>query len=77
MICNPPYGERVGHDEDILVLYDELVAWGESLGEGWRFCFLAGHPGLERAIRAQPRLKKPMSNGPIKAHVLVYDSLVR
>ncbi|MCB9652081.1 MAG: hypothetical protein H6730_36595 [Deltaproteobacteria bacterium] len=77
VICNPPYGERVGHDEDILVLYDELVAWGESLGEGWRFCFLAGHPGLERAIRAQPRLKKPMSNGPIKAHVLVYDSLVR
>jgi 23S rRNA G2445 N2-methylase RlmL len=75
VVCNPPYGERVGYDEDILIMYDELVAWGLSLGPGWRFCFLAGHPGLERAIRAQPRLKKPMSNGPIKAHVLVYDGL--
>lgn len=75
VICNPPYGERLGEEQDVLALYDALIEWGQSLGPGWRFCFLAGHPGLEPRIPTQPRLKKPMSNGPIKAHVLVYDSL--
>lgn len=76
VICNPPYGERLGDEEQALALFEALVEWGQSLGPGWRFCFLAGHPKLETMISAQPRLKKPMSNGPIKAHVLVYDRLV-
>lgn len=75
VICNPPYGERLGEEEDVIALYQDLVRWGQSMGPKWRFCFLSGHPALEESIPTQPRLKKPMSNGPLKAHVLVYDRL--
>lgn len=76
VICNPPYGERLGDEDEVRELYARLVAWAQEFGSGWRFCFLAGHPALEETIPTQPRMKKPMSNGPIKAHLLVYDRLV-
>lgn len=76
VVCNPPYGERLGEDEDELwEMHRALAHWAEQLGPGWRCAFFAGHPGLERAIRAQPRMKKPVSNGPLKGHVLVYGEL--
>ncbi len=76
VICNPPYGERLGEEEDVIELYVDLVRWGQAMGPNWRFCFISGHPALEQCIPTQPRLKKPMSNGPLKAHVLVYDRLI-
>lgn len=76
VICNPPYGERLNNPDDVYDLYREMVQWGQTLGPNWRFCFISGHYGLEQCIPTQPKLKKPMSNGPLKAHLLVYDSLI-
>ena len=69
VICNPPYGERVGHDEDILVLYEELALLLPRRPPGPR----ARDPGPAEAQKAhvqrppqgpRPRLRPPDLRGP-------------
>lgn len=75
LIVNPPYGERLspGEDDKLNELYAELGALWRRLGPGWRACFLVAHPDFEKAFGAQPRVTKPMSNGPIKARFVLFD----
>ncbi len=79
VVTNPPYGLRLetgGHDEALEKLYRDLGKWCARLGPGWRFAFLCADPALERVLESaldeQPVMKKPMSNGPIRGHFLLY-----
>lgn len=77
VVANPPYGERLeegaGADKDLLSLYADLAEWFRGLGPGWRIALLSAHPAVEDAFGHRPQMKKPMSNGPIRAHFLLYD----
>lgn len=71
IVCNPPYGERVGAGETD-ALYEDLRRW---LGEfrGWRAAFLVANPRFEEIMAVRPRVKKPLSASGLKGYFYLYE----
>lgn len=71
ILCNPPYGERL--DPPALGgLYRDLGVWCRRF-PGWRAAFIVANPDFEPAFGGVPRIKKPLSNGSLRAYFLMYD----
>jgi putative N6-adenine-specific DNA methylase len=87
ILTNPPYGARMGgSDQDLRALYKDLASFCRTLpnrGAGWTAAFIIGESGDEqressvalflRTVGGQPRIRKPLSNGPLRAQFLLYD----
>jgi 23S rRNA G2445 N2-methylase RlmL len=75
VIANPPYGERIDEEraKGLHTLYADLRDWVRGLGPGWRAAYLVANPDFEGIMGPRPALKKPMSNGPLKAQLYVYE----
>lgn len=71
IVCNPPYGERLGGDE-VVALYGRFGAWLRRQ-RGWRALVFVGNREWEAAVGLRPRLKKPLTNGPIRGYVYGYE----
>jgi putative N6-adenine-specific DNA methylase len=73
ILCNPPYGERIGDELDLKRLYRTL---GEVFGQrcsGWRVFVFAGNAQLARWIGLTPVEQVPLFNGKIPCRLLRYD----
>ncbi|MCB9705788.1 MAG: bifunctional 23S rRNA (guanine(2069)-N(7))-methyltransferase RlmK/23S rRNA (guanine(2445)-N(2))-methyltransferase RlmL [Myxococcales bacterium] len=73
VVCNPPYGERLGADEDLPALYRAL---GERLVagfEGWQAAILTGDAELGMATRLRARRYYNLQNGAIPCRLLLID----
>ncbi|MEB3234286.1 MAG: class I SAM-dependent RNA methyltransferase [Cyanobacteriota bacterium] len=73
MVCNPPYGERLGADDDLELLYSDLGTMVKERCSGWTLWLLSGNPELTRALRMKASRKVPVSNGGIDCRWLRYD----
>jgi putative N6-adenine-specific DNA methylase len=64
IICNPPYGERLGEEKEWIPLHR---AMGDSLScwPGWRLCVFTSNDRLARAIGLKPTRRTPFFNGSI------------
>jgi 23S rRNA G2445 N2-methylase RlmL len=71
ILSNPPYGERMG-DADLLALYRELARFCSHF-KGQRAAFLVANHEFEAAFGMRPRIKKPLSNGPLRGYFFLYD----
>lgn len=71
ILSNPPYGERLTGD-DLRGLYNDFGVFCRSF-PGFRVAVLVANPEFERAFGGRPRIKKPVSNGPLRGHFLLYD----
>ncbi len=71
IISNPPYGERLD-DADLDELYRSLGRFCRQL-PGWRAAFLVANRSFEACFGGRPRIKKPLSNGPLPAYFYLYD----
>jgi len=75
ILSNPPYGERLDV-EDLESLYADLGRFCANF-PGYRAAFLVANPLFERAFsaraRVRPRIKKPLSNGPLRGYFYLYD----
>lgn len=73
VICNPPYGERIGEEKDLFPLYRML---GEVFrtrcvgGQAWVF---TGNARLAHAIGLEPTESVPLFNGKIPCRLLRFD----
>lgn len=70
LICNPPYGERLGDEEQVAQLY---LQFGETLKakfEGWKASMIISNP--EMGFRLGIRSQKPITlyNGAIECKLL-------
>ncbi len=73
MVCNPPYGERIGEEKELRTLYRTL---GQVLRErcsGWSAFVLAGNASLARSIGMTPAAQIPLFNGKIRCRLLRFD----
>jgi 23S rRNA G2445 N2-methylase RlmL len=72
VLCNPPWGERMGQSRELVQLYKDLGSWCREL-PGWRAGILAAHPEFERVFGARPRSTRPVMSGPLRATFFLFD----
>jgi putative N6-adenine-specific DNA methylase len=73
LLCNPPYGERIGEEKDLRSLYRLL---GEVVRErcaGWSVHVFTGNPNLAREIGLPFAEQIPLFNGKIPCRLLKLD----
>jgi putative N6-adenine-specific DNA methylase len=72
ILCNPPYGERIGEERELGGLYRLL---GEVLRErcrGWTALVFTGNRALAREVGLEPARQVPLYNGRIPCRLLEY-----
>lgn len=65
IVLNPPYGERLGEEEELLPLYRSI---GEVVGEhwpGWRLAVFTSNDRLARRVKLPVVRQTPFFNGSI------------
>ena len=71
-ITNPPYGVRIGEQEELAKLYPKL---GDTLKQrfaGWRAYFFTADLRLAKLIRLQTSKRIPLFNGPLECRLFEY-----
>lgn len=71
ILSNPPYGERLSPGKT-KELYRDLGEWCRQFN-GWRAAFLMANDDFESSFGGRPRIKKPLSNGPLRGYFYLYD----
>jgi putative N6-adenine-specific DNA methylase len=71
IVSNPPYGERLA-PSDLVALYRELGDFCR-LFPGFRAAFLVANREFETAFGLRPKIKKPLSNGPLRGYFYLYE----
>ena len=69
MVANPPYGVRIGEDEELTQLYPKI---GESLKRkfaGWNTYFLTNDLRMPKLMRLTPSKRTPLYNGPLECRL--------
>ena len=72
LVCNPPYGQRIGHEADLEQLYGALGRFARSQASGWQLWLLSGNANLTGALRMKASRRIPVSNGGIDCRWLQY-----
>jgi putative N6-adenine-specific DNA methylase len=73
VVCNPPYGQRLGGDQQLEQLYAELADVLKQRCPGWTLWLLSGNPELTAALRMKASRRVPVSNGGIDCRWLQYQ----
>lgn len=73
LVCNPPWGERLGERDELESLYAALGrVLRERFGE-WRAGILTGDPSLGLALGMRARRRNKLHDGPIACQILRFD----
>ncbi|MFS8087337.1 MAG: THUMP domain-containing class I SAM-dependent RNA methyltransferase, partial [Acidobacteriota bacterium] len=72
IVTNPPYGVRLGADEDLRALYAAFADTLKRHFSGWRAFVLCGEMALMKAIRLAPSRKIPLYNGALECRLVEY-----
>lgn len=70
IVCNPPYGERLGAEAELIPLYSLLGAhWAAHWG-GWRAALFTGRPDLAQRLGLRAQRLHSLYNGPLPCKLL-------
>ena len=72
IICNPPYGKKLGDENDLICLYEQMGIFLKNNFSGWEFWLLSGNPKLTKYLKMKSSLKIPVSNGGIDCRWIKY-----
>lgn len=72
IVTNPPYGVRLGADENLPALYAAFADTLKRNFSGWRAYVLCGEMALMKAIRLAPSRKIPLYNGALECRLVEY-----
>ncbi|MCP4972985.1 MAG: class I SAM-dependent RNA methyltransferase [Prochlorococcus sp.] len=73
IVCNPPYGERLGREDDLEDLYQDLGRFAKERASGWQLWLLSGNPKLSGSLKMKASRRIPISNGGIDCRWLHYS----
>jgi putative N6-adenine-specific DNA methylase len=73
IICNPPYGERIGRSESLGDFYQLLGDVLKRRFKGWTAYVLSGNKELAQRIRLKSASRVPVYNGAIACQFLKYE----
>jgi putative N6-adenine-specific DNA methylase len=69
MVANPPYGVRIGEEDDLILLYPKM---GEALKRrfaGWNTYFLTNDLTMPKVMRLTPSKRTPLYNGALECRL--------
>ena len=69
MVANPPYGERLGSEEELAAFYPALGNALKQRFAGWSCWFRSADTRLPKLIRLQTSRKIPLYNGPLECRL--------
>ena len=72
IICNPPYGKKLGDENQLIYLYEQMGIFLKNYFSGWEFWLLSGNPKLTKYLKMKSSLKIPVSNGGIDCRWIKY-----
>jgi putative N6-adenine-specific DNA methylase len=73
LLCNPPYGERLGEEKELVPLYRTLGEVMRKHFAGWTAFVFTGNRMLADQIGMAPAQQTPLFNGKIPCRLLRYD----
>ncbi len=72
IICNPPYGKKLGDENELISLYEQMGIFLKNNFSAWEFWLLSGNPKLTKYLKMKSSLKIPVSNGGIDCRWIKY-----
>lgn len=73
IVVNPPYGERLGDEEELKPLYKALGDTFKQKFKGWNGGIFTGSPELAKVIGLKASRRVVLFNGPIECRLLTYE----
>jgi 23S rRNA (guanine2445-N2)-methyltransferase / 23S rRNA (guanine2069-N7)-methyltransferase len=73
LVCNPPYGERIGDKEQLTALYRQLGEVMLAEFPGWQAAVLTADLDLGRATGLRSHKRYALYNGAIATSLLLFD----
>jgi putative N6-adenine-specific DNA methylase len=70
IVTNPPYGQRVGREADLLPLYRQFGSVLRERCAGYRVAVLSGNPILARELGLGVNRRTRVKNGPLECEIL-------
>ena len=69
LVANPPYGVRIGEDEELALLYPKMGEVLKRKFAGWNTYFLTNDLRLPKLMRLTPSKRTPLFNGPLECRL--------
>jgi putative N6-adenine-specific DNA methylase len=73
LLCNPPYGERLGRDEDLGAFYKLLGDVLKQRFKGWTAFVLSGNKELAKSIGLKSAQRTTVYNGTLPCQLMKYE----
>ena len=73
VILNPEYGERLGEEEDLKLVYAEIGDFFKKNCQGYTGYIFTGNRELAKMVRLRTKRKIPFYNGAIDCRLLEYE----
>ncbi|MBW3041110.1 class I SAM-dependent RNA methyltransferase [Prochlorococcus marinus] len=72
LVCNPPYGKRIGDENFLPTLYKELGDYCKTQASGWDLWLLNGNPKLSQYLGMKASRRFQVNNGSIDCRWINY-----
>ncbi|TXI75096.1 MAG: class I SAM-dependent RNA methyltransferase [Dechloromonas sp.] len=69
LIANPPYGERIGEQDELAAFYPQLGKALKRHWAGWNCFFFTADLRLPKLVGLKPSRKTPLFNGPLECRL--------
>lgn len=73
LVCNPPYGERLGEASHLVPIYQQLGRVLHDYYQGWSAAVLTSNPVLAKAIGLRAGKQYTLYNGPLECKLYCFD----
>lgn len=74
IICNPPYGERLGDEKELVGLYRKLGDVAHVHFPGWRLLVFTSNDWLARKVGLKVQSSMPFFNGKLPCRLWEYEN---
>ncbi len=73
VLCNPPYGERLGDVTELAPVYQQLGSALHEQFKGWKAAVLTSEPALAKAVGLRANKQYTVYNGAIECKLYCFD----
>lgn len=73
LAMNPPYGERLGEEEQLKPVYKQMGDLFKKRMSGWDCFILTSNPVLAKSVGLRPSRKFPLFNGALECRLLKFE----